>query len=76
MPQEEFVADMSVEQLQTVAEQKLPDLLAYNVKGAAKEVAGTCTSLGVTIEGHDPREFKERIDEGEYDDLFAEGAAA
>ena len=76
MPQEEFVADMSVEQLKTVAEQKLPDLLAYNVKGAAKEVAGTCTSLGVTIEGHDPREFKERIDEGEYDDLFAEGAAA
>ena len=76
MPQEEFVADMSVEQLKTVAEQKLPDLLAYDVKGAAKEVAGTCTSLGVTIEEHDPREFKQRIDEGEYDDLFAEEAAA
>jgi large subunit ribosomal protein L11 len=76
MPQEEFVADMSVEQLRTVAEQKLPDLLAYEVKGAAKEVAGTCTSLGVTVEGHDPREFKERIDEGEYDDAFAEAASA
>ncbi|WP_254831172.1 50S ribosomal protein L11 [Haloglomus salinum] len=75
-PQENFVADMSVEQLKKVAEQKLPDLLAYDAKGAAKEVAGTCTSLGVTIEGENPRDFKEKIDDGEYDDIFAEGAAA
>ncbi|MFB6205676.1 MAG: 50S ribosomal protein L11 [Haloglomus sp.] len=75
-PQENFVADMSVEQLKKIAEQKLPDLLAYDVKGAAKEVAGTCTSLGVTIEGEDPRDFKEKIDAGEYDDVFAETASA
>jgi large subunit ribosomal protein L11 len=75
-PQDEFVADMSVEQLKQIAEQKLPDLLAYDLKGAAKEVAGTCTSLGVTIEGEDPREFKERIDGGEYDDAFADEAPA
>jgi large subunit ribosomal protein L11 len=75
-PQEDFVADMSVEQLKKVAEQKLPDLLAYDAKGAAKEVAGTCTSLGVTIEGENPREFKERIDDGEYDDVFASEATA
>jgi large subunit ribosomal protein L11 len=75
-PQEDFVADMSVEQLKTVAEQKLPDLLAYDTKSAAKEVAGTCVSLGVTIEGEDARTFKQRIDDGEYDDIFAEEAAA
>jgi large subunit ribosomal protein L11 len=75
-PQEDFVADMSVEQLKKVAEQKLPDLLAYDAKGAAKEVAGTCTSLGVTIEGENPREFKKRIDAGEYDDVFASEATA
>ena len=75
-PNEEFVEDMSLEQLKTVAEQKLPDLLAYDTKNAAKEVAGTCVSLGVTIEGEDARTFKGRIDEGEYDDLFAEEAAA
>ena len=74
-PQEDFVADMSVEQLKTVAEQKLPDLLAYDTKSAAKEVAGTCVSLGVTIEGENARTFKQRIDDGEYDDLFAEEAA-
>jgi large subunit ribosomal protein L11 len=70
-PQTDFVADLSVEQVKKVAEQKQSDLLAYDLKNAAKEVVGTCVSLGVTIEGNDPREFKERIDAGEYDDKFA-----
>lgn len=75
-PQAEFVADLSVEQVKTIAEQKLPDLLAYDLKNATKEVVGTCTSLGVTIEGENPREFKEKIDSGEYDDVFADEAPA
>lgn len=75
-PQKDFVADLSVDQVKQIAEQKLPDLLAYDLKGAAKEVVGTCTSLGVTIEGENPREFKQRLDSGEYDDRFAEEVAA
>ena len=71
-PNSEFVADMSVDQLITIAEQKLPDLLAYDTKGAAKEVAGTCVSLGVTVEGQDAREFKQRLEDGEYDNQFPE----
>jgi large subunit ribosomal protein L11 len=75
-PQETFVADLSVDQVTQIAEQKQTDLLAYDIKNAAKEVVGTCTSLGVTIEGNDPREFKQRIDDGEYDDHFADEASA
>jgi large subunit ribosomal protein L11 len=75
-PQETFVADLTVDQVQKVAEQKQSDLLAYDLKNAAKEVVGTCVTLGVTIEGNDPRQFKERIDDGEYDDQFADEAAA
>ena len=75
-PQSEFVADITVEQVKQIAQQKLTDLLAYDEKNAAKEVVGTCTSLGVTIEGENPREFKQKIDDGEYDDVFAEEAAA
>ena len=75
-PADEFVADLSVDQVKTIAEQKHPDLLAYDLKNATKEVVGTCTSLGVTIEGENPREFKEKIDAGEYDDIFAEEAEA
>ena len=70
-PQKNFVADLSVDQVKQIAEQKLTDLLSYDSKQAAKEVVGTCTSLGVTIEGDDPREFKQKIDAGEYDDVFA-----
>jgi large subunit ribosomal protein L11 len=71
-PQKDFVADMSIEQVKKVAEQKSSDLLAYDTKNAAKEVAGTCASLGVTIEGNDAREFKKRVDDGEYDDVLVE----
>ncbi|MFB6090573.1 MAG: 50S ribosomal protein L11 [Halobellus sp.] len=71
-PQENFVADLDVEQVKKIAEQKSSDLLSYDSFNAAKEVVGTCTSLGVTIEGNDPREFKQRMEDGEYDDVFKE----
>jgi large subunit ribosomal protein L11 len=70
-PQENFVADLSIEQLKSIAEQKQSDLLAYDTKNAAKEVAGTCVSLGVTIEGDNAREFKRKVDAGEYDEALA-----
>ena len=75
-PHEEFVADLSVDQVKQIAEQKQTDLLAYDTKNAAKEVVGTCVTLGVTIEGENPREFKQKVDEGEYDDMLAEEATA
>jgi len=75
-PHEEFVADLSVDQVRTIAEQKRSDLLSYDLKNAAKEVVGTCVSLGVTVEGENPREFKARIEAGEYDEAFADEATA
>jgi large subunit ribosomal protein L11 len=70
-PQAEFVGDLSAEQLKSVAEKKAADLLSYDVTNAAKEVAGSCVSLGVTIEGEDPRTAAERIDAGDFDDVLA-----
>ncbi len=75
-PQETFVADISVDQLKKIAEQKSSDLLSYDVRNAAKEVAGTCVTLGVTIEGEDARTFKQRMESGDYDDQFADEATA
>lgn len=76
-PHENFVADLTVEQVKQIAEQKAPDLLSYDTKNAAKEVVGTCVTLGVTIEGEDAREFKKKVDAGEYDDILgAEEATA
>ena len=42
------------------------------MKGAAKEMLGTCVSMGVTVEGKDPREVQEEIDAGNYEELFGE----
>lgn len=70
-PQDDFVADLSAEQVKRIAEQKRADLLSYDLRSASKEVAGTCVSLGVTIDGEDARTFAARVDAGEYDDLFS-----
>ncbi len=75
-PQVDFVADLSIDQVITIAEQKHPDLLSYDIKNAVKEVAGTCVTLGVTIEGEDAREFAADVDAGEYDDELVEEATA
>ncbi|WP_338728279.1 50S ribosomal protein L11 [Haladaptatus sp. DJG-WS-42] len=71
-PQADFVADITVEQVKKIAQQKQTDLLSYDVKNAAKEVGGTCASLGVTIDGEDARTFKQRVDSGTYDDILVE----
>lgn len=75
-PQENFVADLSIEQVKTIAEQKHPDLLSYEIKQAAKEIIGTCVTLGVTIEGDDPRDVAAKIDDGEYDGVLVDAAEA
>ncbi len=66
------VGDLSVEQIIRIAKIKRPELLAKTLKGAAKEMMGTCVSVGVTIEGKDPREVQKEVDNGKYDDMFKE----
>jgi large subunit ribosomal protein L11 len=64
------VGDLSMEQMMRIAKIKAPQLLATNLKDATKELLGTCVSLGVTIEGKDPREVQREIDAGTYESLF------
>jgi large subunit ribosomal protein L11 len=64
------VGNLSVEQLVRIAKIKSPQLLAPNIKLATKELLGTCVSMGVTVEGKDPREVQKEIDAGNYENLF------
>jgi large subunit ribosomal protein L11 len=64
------VGDLSMEQILRIAKIKGPQLLAPTVKKATKELLGTCVSLGVTVEGKDPREVQKDIDAGTYETLF------
>ena len=62
------VADLSIEQALKVARMKFSALLSNDYKMATKEVVGTCVSMGLTVEGKDPKTVQKEIDEGLYDD--------
>jgi large subunit ribosomal protein L11 len=71
-PNSAKVGDLKVDQIVRIAKIKRPELLAKTLKGAAKEIMGTCVSIGVTVEGKDPREVQKEVDEGNFDDMLKE----
>ena len=64
------IGDLTMEQMVKIAKIKGPQLLAPTLKKATKELLGTCVSLGVTVEGKDPREIQKEVDAGNYEQLF------
>jgi large subunit ribosomal protein L11 len=71
-PNSAKVGDVKVDQIVRIAKIKRPELLAKTLKGAAKEIMGTCVSIGITVEGKDPREVQKEVDEGKFDDILKE----
>lgn len=67
-PEEEPVADLTIEQVFSIAKKKKGEILAKNTKNAAKEVLGSCVSMGISAEGKDPQKVQKEIEEGKYDD--------
>ena len=49
-PNKTKVATISKADLQKIAETKMPDLNAANIEAAMSMIAGTCRSMGVTVE--------------------------
>jgi large subunit ribosomal protein L11 len=70
-PSTQKVGDLKIEQIVRIAKMKRSELLARDLKGAAKEILGACVSMGVTAEGRDPREVQKEIDQGKHDELFS-----
>lgn len=66
----EKVGNLTLDQAKKIAEMKQDDLLGANVKAKILEVAGNCVSIGVTIDGKDPRVFTKDVKAGLYDDQF------
>jgi large subunit ribosomal protein L11 len=71
-PKTEKVGNLTMEQLIRIAKVKRNEVLAKTLKGAVKEILGSCVSMGVTVEGKDPKEVQKEIDQGKYDQLLAE----
>jgi len=66
------VADLKMEQALKIARMKFDTLLSPDYKNAAKEIIGTCVSMGITVEGKDPREVQKEVDEGVYDSVLVQ----
>ena len=53
-PNRKKVAEISWEQVRTVAQDKMPDLNCFTIEAAMKLVAGTARSMGITVKGDFP----------------------
>ena len=61
---------LSIEQVIKIAKMKKDSLLVYDLKGAVKNIVGSCVSMGILIEGKEPKEIMKMIDNKEFDDLI------
>ena len=69
-PKADVVGNLTIEQVLKVAQMKDDALNSYNKKAAAKEVIGTCCSMGITIEGLSAKQATKEIEAGKFDDKF------
>ena len=53
-PNRNKVGSVTWDQVRTIAETKMPDLNAFKVESAMKQVAGTARSMGITVKGDSP----------------------
>ena len=53
-PNRDKVGSLTWDQVRTIAETKMPDLNAFEVEAAMRQVAGTARSMGVNIKGAAP----------------------
>ncbi|MBS7609581.1 50S ribosomal protein L11 [Candidatus Bathyarchaeota archaeon] len=66
----EFVGNLSLEQVLKIARIRLGKSLAKSLKDVVKEVLGTCLSMGVRVDGKNPKEMLKEIIEGKHGELF------
>ncbi|MEA2034792.1 MAG: 50S ribosomal protein L11 [Euryarchaeota archaeon] len=66
-PNVQKVGDLPLEAAVRIARMKFDNMLSYEIKTAVKEVIGSCVSVGVTVDGKEPKEIFALIDAGEYD---------
>ncbi|HEC89985.1 MAG TPA: 50S ribosomal protein L11, partial [Thermoplasmatales archaeon] len=69
-PSTHKVGNLSIDQAIKIAKMKYQNLLGRSLKEKTKEIIGTCVSIGVKVDGKDPKEVIREINEGKYDDKF------
>jgi len=68
---EPAVGDLKIESAVKIAKLKLDSLGTKDLKKATKEVVATCLSIGVNVEGKNPKEVLKEISAGAFDSNFS-----
>jgi len=68
----EYVADLGFDKILEVAALKMQSSYSSSLKAAVKEVLGTCISMGIKVDGKDPKEVLALLQKGGYDDKLKE----
>ncbi len=69
-PAHKKVGDITLEKAIKIAIVKRGELTAKTLKKALKCILGSAKSIGVTVEGRDPKEVIKDVEEGKYDELL------
>ncbi|MEM0126902.1 MAG: 50S ribosomal protein L11 [Thermoplasmatales archaeon] len=59
-----LTGNLPLEKIKKIAETKMDNMNASSLSSATLEVLGTCVSMGITVDGKDPREIQKLIKEG------------
>lgn len=67
----EVTGNLSFDQILKISKAKFPQLISKEQKSAVKEIAGSCRTMGVTIDNLPIKEVIKLIDQGTYDSKFS-----
>jgi large subunit ribosomal protein L11 len=70
-PMHQKIGDLPFEKIVEIAIMKKPVLTAKTLKAAVKTILGSARSIGITVDGKDPKQVTREVEEGLYDAILA-----
>ena len=70
VPNTEKAGNLTFEQLIKITKLKQNELISKDFEGAVKQMLGSCVSIGITIDGKEPKDVQKDIDKGAYNKFF------
>jgi large subunit ribosomal protein L11 len=65
-----IIGNLTVAQCVNIAKMKESAMHGKTLKAMTKEVIGTCKSMGITVEGKDPKEMIKEVDDKKFDSII------
>ena len=67
-PKTDVAGNLTIEQIIKIAKQKYDSLNSTNIKEAAKEIMGSCDSMGIHVEGLRAKDAIAELNAGKFDE--------